>query len=338
VGAFGAHLALAADGNREFSLQVTPSPLFTTVKPGQDTTVELKIRNGSSSVERLKIEPRSFRINNSTGEVQLGNAAPVEIANWIQFDSQQFTIGPGEWHTENITFSLPEQAGFSYSFALVISRQKEPKPVVKGRLLHGSVAVFTLVNVDRPGATRQLSVAKFTATKRVYEFLPATFEVDFRSIGNSIVQPYGNVYIQRSNSAEDSAKPLAVLPVNEQEGYILPGTSRTTKVDWKDGFPIYETTASNDSALKTHLRWNWSNASNFRFGRYTAKLVAVYNDGTRDVPIQGEISFWVIPWRLIILGLVVVAILGFGIWSMVRKTLTAARNVKAKAHSNKNDK
>jgi hypothetical protein len=34
-------------------------------------------------------------------------------------------------------------------------------------------------------------------------------------------------------------------------------------------------------------------------GHYTAQLLLIYNDGTRDVPISGSLSFWVIPWRLI---------------------------------------
>ncbi|MGB3073255.1 MAG: hypothetical protein WBB68_03290, partial [Candidatus Moraniibacteriota bacterium] len=36
-----------------------------------------------------------------------------------------------------------------------------------------------------------------------------------------------------------------------------------------------------------------------RFGKYTAKMLLVYDDGTRDIPIEGVVSFWVMPWRLI---------------------------------------
>jgi hypothetical protein len=44
-----------------------------------------------------------------------------------------------------------------------------------------------------------------------------------------------------------------------------------------------------------------------RWGKYTANLLLVYDDGTKDVPIEGTLSFWVIPWRLIFgaIGLVV---------------------------------
>ncbi|QQR78613.1 MAG: hypothetical protein IPJ68_06110 [Candidatus Moraniibacteriota bacterium] len=28
-------------------------------------------------------------------------------------------------------------------------------------------------------------------------------------------------------------------------------------------------------------------------------MLLVYDDGTRDIPIEGVVSFWVMPWRLI---------------------------------------
>jgi hypothetical protein len=32
----------------------------------------------------------------------------------------------------------------------------------------------------------------------------------------------------------------------------------------------------------------------------------VYNDGQRDVPISGSVSFWVVPWRLIIFVILII--------------------------------
>jgi hypothetical protein len=54
-----------------------------------------------------------------------------------------------------------------------------------------------------------------------------------------------------------------------------------------------------DGKPQQHLSWNFSQVSKLRFGHYTAKLALVYNDGARDVPITGTLSFWVVPWRLI---------------------------------------
>lgn len=317
----------AADPPTDFSLQVTPSPLVVTLKPGQTTQLELKIRNAGTGTENLKIEPRSFQFSSSTGQVELNDTTPPDISNWISFNKPLFTVQPGEVFTQGVKFALPKDTGFSYSFALVISRQTQTK-VTSGRALEGSLAVFTLVNVDRPGATRKLDVATFSISKHVYEYLPAKLNVTLKNSGNTIVQPFGNIFVQRGSTAKT---PLASLTFNSQKSYILPGTSRSLDSSWVSGFPYYKSVSADDGKTKQKLVWNWSKVSDFRIGRYTAKLVAVYDDGNgHDIPIEGEVSFWVFPWK-ILLGLLVVALLVlFGLYSLVKKIISIIRKISGK--------
>jgi len=273
--------------------------------------VELKIHNSGSGSEDLKIEPRTFTYNSSSGNVDLDSDTPPAIASWIGFSQARFTIAPGQWVTEQISLNVPKEAGFSYSFAVVISRQNNPKPAPGSRAINGSLAVFTLVNVDRPGAKSSLQVVSFTASKRLYEYLPATLDIRFRNDGNTISQPFGNIFIQRGSKDKT---PLAALSVNATKGYILPGTERTVTTEWNDGFAAYQSVRQPDGTDKKHLSVDWSKFSHFRIGRYTAKLVAVYNDGQHDVPIEGTVTFWVVPWRAILLFIAVVT----GLWFLAR--------------------
>jgi hypothetical protein len=323
--------AVEAQGN--FSLLVTPSPIVSTLKPGTATDIELKVRNGGTSTENLRITSRSFKFDSTTGQVHLNDTEPAEISSWITFANPTFIVQPGQWFTEKVHIALPKDTGFSYSFALVIARKDTPAPVGGQRLLNGSVADFTLINVDRPGATRKLVIPQFKATHGIYEYLPAEFNIQFKNTGNSIVQPSGNVFIQRGSNDKT---PIASLAVNDKKGYILPGTQRDTTASWSDGFPYYKTTTGADGKPKQSLIWDWGKAkfANIRFGHYTAKLVAIYDDGTRDVPIQMEISFWVIPWRAIILLIVVVV----GLYLLARwrgKKRTAKAVKKALAAADK---
>lgn len=333
VSAFGLlHASQAhAQAANDFSLEVTPSPLVTTVKPGTTTQLELKIHNNAPQAENLKIEPRSFTINPNSEEVELNDTTPPDISNWISFSKPRFTVQAGEWFTEQVRLNVPREAGFSYSFALVVSRQANPQPTSGGRLLKGSLAVFTLVNVDRPGATRKIDIGQFISTKRVYEYLPAELNVRLQNTGNTIVQPYGNIYIQRS---ETSQTPITTIPVNASRGYILPGATRTLETTWDSGFPAYKITNDNGTQHKK-LVWDWTKISQFRMGRYTAKLIAVYNDGQRDVPIQASVTFWVIPWKILLIFLVLLILVGFGVWSFARKVLHLAKRGKAKAEKHK---
>ena len=310
-----------------FSLQVTPSPLVLSVKPGETQQTELKIRNNGDKPEHLKIEPKSFNLNGDSGEITLSDNAPTDIADWVHFANPTFTIAPGEWFTEQITISLPKSAGFSYTFALIISRSNDTTTVKPGEsALKGSVAVFTLISVDRPDAKKQLEVTEFQASQKVYEYLPASLKVTFKNTGNTIVQPYGNIFIQRNGS---SSAPISTLPVNEGHGYILPGSTRSLSTEWTNGFPVYKTAQSAANVTgKKQLVWDWSQASNFRFGRYTAKLVAVYNDGHRDVPLEAQTTFWVIPWKLLAgVGLLLLIVI-IGISTVLKKGFIVIKKTK----------
>lgn len=307
--------ALAADN--EFYLQVSPSPLVVTIKPGQTMSYDLKIRNAGSQTEKLQIVPRSFIIDNATGQVSFDDTKkPAEIGDWTSFSDPNFTVQPGEWFTQKITLAIPKEAGFSYSFAFVISRQESPPPSNVGRELKGQVAVFALVNIDKPGATRVLQLEKLSTDSSIYEYLPTKINVQLKNSGNSIVRPSGNIFMQRGSTDE---APISTLQVNPTEGYILPGSARTLSVDWTEGYPAARTIT--DSSGKTHIEqdWNLANLSNLRFGQYTAKLVAIYNDGQRDIPVMGEVSFWVIPWKFLLALLIVISLIGLGIWSVVHR-------------------
>ena len=315
----------AAQTADDFHLQVTPSPLFTTLKPGTETMLELKIRNAGSGTEELRIDPRSFSVDNQTGQVTLDDTTPSEIAPWISFSAQKFTVKPGQWYTQRVYVSLPKDTGFSYSLALIINRANDPTPMESGRNLKGSVAVFTLINVDRPGATRKVEVTKFSTSAGIYEYLPVTLNMQFKNTGNTIVQPYGNVFIQR---AIDDEIPLATLPVNDKRGYILPGSERLLTADWKNGFPIYQSQTEASGTTKVSEVWDWSRISDFRIGNYTAKLVAVYNDGQRDVPLEENVSFWVLPWKILLGALITLGLVGLGVWTLMRKIWLMFRRAK----------
>lgn len=330
-----AMLASAAEVPSDFNLQVTPSPLVTTVKPGVKSQVELKVRNAGSGTEQLKIEPRSFKFDSKTGKVDLQDTTPPDISNWISFSQPKFNVTPGEWVTEQVTFNVPKEAGFSYSFALVISRQNNPKPADGTRAINGSLAVFTLVNVDRPGATSKLDVSSFLASKKVYEYLPASFTVRFHNTGNTITQPYGNIFIQRGSG---STAPISSLVVNETRGYILPDTERTITANWNDGFPHYVSRTDGSGKTTQKLVWNWGDLSKLRIGRYTAHLVGVYNQAGHDVPIEGTVSFWVIPWKILLVLFVIAALVIFALVMLILFIVRRIKRSKAKRQAKKASK
>jgi hypothetical protein len=261
------------------------------------------------------MDTRSFQLKGE--EVQL-NTTAADINDWVSFKQPIFTVGSGQTFVQKVRIAVPKEAGFSYSFALLISRKSEDVQTQGNRVLRGSVAVFTLLNIDRPGAKRELDMASFSTTKGIYEYLPADLTIKLKNTGNTIVQPYGNIFIQRGS---DDTEPLATLPVNDTKGYILPGSERSLTASWAKGFPLRDKSGG--------TRWNWSDISDFRIGKYTAKLVAVYNDGTRDVPVQGEVTFWVLPWKIMLGGFIILTLTLFGLWTALRRSLNLVQGPKS---------
>lgn len=308
----------AAEG--EFNLQVSPSPLVATLKPGQQSTLDLKIRNAGANIEKLTITPRAFKVAND-GQIKFDDTTPPEAANWLRFSEKDFTVAPGEWFTQKITISVPREAGFSYSFALVVTRQGDSPTISRGQELKAQVAVFTLLNIDKPGATRQLELESLKTEAGIYEYLPSTFTLRLKNTGNTIAQPSGNLFIQRGSNDEN---PLGTLEVNPGGGYILPGTTREMQVKWTDGFPVIKEDASQSPSRK-YEDWDLKNISNIRFGHYVAKAIVIYNDGQRDIPMVAEVGFWVIPWKLLLGGLLILGLIGFGVWSIVRQLTGLSR-------------
>lgn len=315
--------------DKPFSLQVSPSPLVATIEPGKRRELELKIRNAGTKPESLKVALRSFKLDKD-GEVVLGSEPPKEVKEWVEFKDSTFTIAPGEWFAQKITFNVPKDTGFSYGFMIVISRTSDPEPSPGKQALQGSVGVFALLNIDRPGAKRAFTIEEFRSERRLYEYLPGTFSFTLKNTGNTIVQPQGNVFIQRTSSGQ----PIAVLPLNEAGSYLLPDVSRSLSTSWQDGFPAYKLQKTADNAPEAKkLVWDWGNAEHFRFGRYVAKMVAVYNDGQRDVPVVAEVTFWVIPWKLLGLLLLLILVLAIGIAAIVRRVLGWSRSARQRKYA-----
>lgn len=302
-----------AEGSGGFSVQVSPSPLIAKLTPGKQTVLDLRINNTGPQKEKFIMELRDFTVAEDTGEVTIGTQAPELVESFVSFEKPDFTLEPGEWLTQKVIINTPESAGFSYNFAIIVKRDGTVIPENGGAALQGSVAVFTLLNVERPDAVSKLEIEKVVSSRRVYEYVPSELTITIKNTGNTIVSPKGNIFYSRK---ESDAEPIDALIINETGGNILPGSSRTFTVKWTNGFPVW-----NEDNGQKKLVWDYSKLSSFRIGKYTGKVIVIYDDGARDVPLEASVSFWVIPWKILGIGLIIIALLCIGIFTLIKKAL-----------------
>jgi hypothetical protein len=305
------------------NLQISPLPIILDVKPGNSVGVDLRVRNASAQTVKLKTSVRPFSTEGPSGRIVFRDPRPSDdFVNWISFSKSLFDAPGGQWQTVHMNVDVPKDAAFGYYWAVQFELANPPKAAPGTTSIRGAVAIFVLLNADAPGAKRSVQVTSFTTDKKSYEFLPVNFNVAVHNNGNVHLAPHGNIFIKRGS------KDIASLEINHAGGYVLPGAGRVLSSEWRDGFPVYANSLGpdgqpqrdKDNRIKKHLSWDFSHANRLRFGHYTAQLLLVYNDGVRDVPVSGSVSFWVIPWRLLGGILIVVVLMGIGLWSSLRKS------------------
>jgi hypothetical protein len=125
--------------------------------------------------------------------------------------------------------------------------------------------------------------------------------VNLQNTGSVHIAPTGNLFIGREGEKE-----ITSIKINQEKGNVLPDSGRTFTMNWDDGFLRYidktedgKVVHDTDGNIEKVLDWNWKDASKLRFGKYQAKLLLVYDDGKRDIPLEGVVDFWVVPWRLL---------------------------------------
>ena len=297
-------------------------------------STDIKLRNQGLSTEHVKVTLYKFGAHGQDGTPNIQDITPSdEFGSWVKFSRTHFDADPNVWESVTMTISPPKDAAFGYYYAVVFSRDDATiQKSTKANNLLASVASLVLLDVQSPNAVRQVSIAEFSTAHKVQEFLPVTFKVRLRNTGNTHVAARGNIDIFKGS------KNLGIIEVNLQKGYILPQTYRVFTNQWSNGSPVYQQKVvdgkvvldKNNKEVST-LNWDNFSVNKLRFGKYTAKLVMVYNDGQGDVPLQANLEFWVIPWRIIAAFLVLLIMFGTTLWILLIRPLKR-RMGRAKNH------
>jgi len=339
-------------------LTTSPLPITLQASPGQTVTAPIKVKESGEPTDELQVTLYKFTAYGESGKPELSSFGPGDIyRNWVSFTSQTFTAVDNVWQTDTMTIKVPKSAAFEYNYAVEINRVGDATaPGGDQEAIAGGTAILVLLNVNAPGAHRSLQLKSFGVEHNVVEFLPTTFDAHFYNNGNVYIEPSGDIFITQGDHQ------VGTVELNDEEGNILAGTNRIYETEWADGFPYYTPLEKKDTpvvdrhgTIEQVLNWNLpTNASatkadtqgqsstnvtlpqesnnlisRLRFGEYTARLVAVYQDNFgRDVPITSQITFWVIPWRILIVFLIILVVFGFAIYTIVRNIVRRQKRLK----------
>lgn len=315
--------AAPAATNSGFDFIISPPSIAVETVPGVPISVDIRIQNGGIAAENVKATIMKFTPQGETGLPDLRPLEPAdEFGNWATISPTTFTAEPNEWKTVHLTITPPKSAAFGYYYAINFSRVGIAPQKGKTSYL-ASVASLVLLDVKSPGAVRKVNVAEFSTDSHSVEFLPVKFKVRLRNEGNTHVGVRGEISISKDGNQ------VGIVEVNAAKGYILPKTFREFSTSWTDGTPSYKvvkdavgnTVVGTDGQPAESLSWDNFTTSKLRFGKYKARLVTVYNDGRGDVSTVANLTFWVIPTRIIAGAALLVLLIIAGLWGVLGRPL-----------------
>ncbi|MCX6728243.1 MAG: hypothetical protein NTV39_00520 [Candidatus Saccharibacteria bacterium] len=267
------------------ALEIAPPVLVLKADPGQTVSAQINLRNISLVPQVVTGQVDDFGASGEQGlpKVNIDNTTPgpYSIINWIA-PPAQLTLNSKQIKTLPITIHVPANASPGGYYGVIRFTATAPELKGTGVALTPSLGALIFIRVNGD-AKENLTVASYTATvpgtsksSWLFEQTPINFDVRLQNNGNVFEQPAGVISIN-----DMFGKKVADVNVNQPPGFVLPHSIRKFSQVLNEG----------------QLGNKWL------FGKYTATLKLTY--GAKNQTLTQVLTFWVIPWRLILVIIVV---------------------------------
>ncbi|NLZ24222.1 hypothetical protein GX888_00520 [Candidatus Dojkabacteria bacterium] len=259
------------------TLKVSPPILEIDVEPGRTYKEEVRFIN-LNQWEKKTFYPEvlSFRALGEQGAPEFllddeEESYTYSLAQWISLSLEPVTIAPLDTITIPFTITIPAgaEAGGKYA-AILLSNQPGDIAVDDTAVaLSGKTGIIILAKVpgDIYGSPY---ITEFNTDKPWYDYLPVIFTLTVENRGNVHVKPVGKIEISNM-----FGKVVDDVLVNDALGNVLPESKRSFSSEWS--------------------------REKFTIGKYTAVLALGYGEESRQF-ITDSLTFWVIPWKEILIA------------------------------------
>jgi hypothetical protein len=271
------------------ALEIAPPVIYLTVNPGETKKTQIFLRDISSGDLIVTGEANDFTAagDDGTPKILLGDEAannPYSMKKWVVAPAS-LNLVPRELKTMAITINVPATASPGGHYGIIRFTATPPSLKNSGVSLSTSLGALMLVTVNGP-VSEKLTITDFTVnkaekTQKIFQSGPVNFVEHVKNEGNVHEQPAGHVVI-----TDMFGRKVASVNVNLPPRNILPASTR------KFEQPLDKTVIG-----KKKL-----------FGRYKADLSVVYGKDKKTA--TSSLTFWVIPYRLVAI-VIVLLVAGF---------------------------
>lgn len=291
--------ALSASPNVGQALEIAPPLITLTANPGQviKTTIQLRdITSGNLAVTN-EIDDFVAAGEDGTPKILTGNDSnnPFQLKQWIN-PLPAFILSPNQIENLPVTITIPQNASPGGHYGVIRFTGVPPQLKGEGVSLSASIGALVLLTVNGH-LVHNVTVSEFaTATlnnkvTKVFQSTPLNFVVKLKNEGNIQEEPEGQILV-----TDMFGKPVASSTINAPPRNVLPDSIRAFT-------GVLDHTNLGDKRL---------------FGLYHAKLQTRYGDGYGQI-VTAETTFWVIPYKLIAIIIVLLIIAFFGIRYLLQR-------------------
>jgi hypothetical protein len=269
------------------ALEIAPPVVELKVNPGQTVTAQISLRGVSKDKLLVTSQINDFVAAGEDGTPKIlldsnTEPDPYSLKKWIA-PLQQLTLEPHQIKNLPVTIKVPANAAPGGYYGVVRFTATAPELKDTGVSLSASLGSLLFVRVN--GEVKEgLKIDEFSTGQNgrsgwLFETGPVDFTQRIKNTGNVHEEPAGQITI-----TDMFGKKVATVNINLPPRNILPQSTRKFQ----------------ESLDKAVIGDMWL------FGRYQADLRVTYGDSKQV--IVASLTFWVIPYKLIIL--VLVALIG----------------------------
>ncbi len=271
----------AASTNAQ-GLQISPVLVDLNADPGLSYTFKFSLLNVTTGDLLFNAFVNDFRAKDESGtpEVVLDSTGTPQssVISWVS-PIHSLTLKSKESKTIDVHINVPTDAEPGGHYGVIRFSGVPPSLSQSGVALAASAGTLLLVrvsgNIKESLNLKDFYVRHNDRRSTWFETGPVTFVERLNNTGNVHVKPHGDITITNL-----LGKRVATLKINAENGNILPDSTRR-----------FEQTLSK--------KW--------LFGKYTATTSLAY--GTTGGVVLGSLSFWVIPYKIILAVLALILLI-----------------------------
>lgn len=279
------------------ALEIGPPVITLSGNPGETVETAISLRDVSSTDLYVTAQVNDFEANGEDGtpKVILDEevTTPYSFKEWLR-PIAPMILEPREIKSLKLYIDIPTSASPGGYYGIVRFTGVPPELEGSGVSLNASLGSLIFLKVNGE-AKEELSLEEFSAssggiTSWILEGTPIVFAQRIKNTGNTFEQPVGLVTVK-----DMFGKTIATIPVNEEQRLILSDSTRK-----------FEQTL--DSSIL---------GDKILFGKYTAEFAMTY--GTSATELKDTMSFWVIPYKLIGMGIILLIVIFFVLRFLIRR-------------------